>query len=114
MVGGAVVMAHTLRLRSFLLSGIRQVFCHRLLVELLGLPLDDRDGVLGAFTQAGAQPIAEVVGGEDRLAVNDPYGPFGAGRDTEPASVTSILIYPNDLSDHLSYSFDSNVNPVVR
>lgn len=77
-----------------------EVPCHRILVKLVGYPLDNRDGVLGALAETGPQSVTEIVGGKYRLAVNDPDGPFRAGWDAETAAIASLLIDLDDFSNH--------------
>jgi hypothetical protein len=43
---------------------------HRLLVELVRVPLNDPQGITGAFTKAGTQPVAVLVGYQTGLPVN--------------------------------------------
>jgi hypothetical protein len=69
-----------------------QVLLHGRLVKSVPFALDNGDRPLGAVTEAGAEAVAEVVRRQPRLAVNDLYGPFGAGWGAEAASVTFILI----------------------
>ena len=77
-----------------------QVLLNRLLVELIRIPLDDPDGVLGTVAEAGPEAVAEVVGGEDRLAVHDADGALGADRDAEAAAVALLFVDLYDFSDH--------------
>jgi hypothetical protein len=84
--------------RGFPLGG--QVFLHRRLVKGVGLPLLHGDGVLRAFTEAGPETVAEVVGGEHCLAVDYLDGPLGAGGNAEPADVTFFRIDFDDFSQH--------------
>jgi hypothetical protein len=37
------------------------MFFDRLLVELIRVPLNDPQGILGTFTEAGSQPVAVLV-----------------------------------------------------
>jgi hypothetical protein len=73
---------------------------HRRFVEILGFALDDLQGVLGAFADAGAQAVAQVVGNHFGLAVDDLQGPFGAGDHAVAASVAAFFIDFNDLSGY--------------
>jgi hypothetical protein len=50
----------------------------RRLVELLRLTLFDGDGTLGAFAEARPQSVAQVLGHESRLAVDDLDGALSA------------------------------------
>ena len=67
-------------------------------VERHRLPLDDRNGIVRTFAQAGPQPVAEQIGDEFRFAIDDLDGPFGTGGHTEPASVALLFIDPDDLT----------------
>jgi hypothetical protein len=100
------------RLRSP--AGFRQVLFHSDFVEFVGLALDYFDGVLGALAEAGAEPVAEVVGREHSLAVYHLDGPFGAGGDAESATVAFVLVDLNNFPDHylLLYLF-SKISSVV-
>jgi hypothetical protein len=76
------------------------VFLHRLFVELIGLSLLDGDGIHGTVSEAGAQSIAQVIGEQPGLAVDDLDRAFGTGRNTKAAAVAFFLIYFYDLSFH--------------
>ena len=78
-----------------------QMLFHGGLVELVRFALLDGDGVHGALTQAGPQAVAEVVGGQHRLAVDDGDGPLGAGGYAVPAAVTFIRVDLYDFSQHV-------------
>jgi hypothetical protein len=76
------------------------VFLHRLFIEFIGHPLLDGDGIHGTVSEAGAQAIAQVVGDQPCLAVDDPNGAFGTGRNAEAAAVAFFLIYFYYFSFH--------------
>jgi len=54
------------------------MLCDFSLVEFVGVTLDDSDGILRTFAQAGAKSVAKVVRREHGLAVNHLDGAFGA------------------------------------
>ena len=68
------------------------MMCHRQLIKLIGLALFDTDGVHRAFAQTGPQSVAQVLGRQHRLAVDDGDGPFGAGGYSLAAAVAFIRI----------------------
>jgi hypothetical protein len=70
-------------------------------IEFVRFPLDDPDCILVTFAEAGAQPVAQVIGGESCLAVDDSNRPFGAGGDAEAAAVAFAVIYLNYFPDHI-------------
>ena len=80
---------------------LMQMLFHGGFFEIIGVPLDDGDGIPGTIAQAGPQPVAQVVGGNLRLAAYDLYGALGARRDAKPAAVALLLVYLHDFSDHL-------------
>ena len=103
--GGEAVQGHggAAALRGCKGGGCRcfrflQVLVHGLLVEFVGLALDDLQGPRGALAQAGAQAVAEHVLNELCLAVDDPDGPFRTGRHTLAAAVAEVLVDFDDLS----------------
>jgi hypothetical protein len=71
-------MAMLMSVPCRLIPRIVEVLIDRGFVECVGIPLDDADGVPGTVTEAGSQPVAEVVCGKYRLAVHDLYGSFRA------------------------------------
>jgi hypothetical protein len=83
----------------------RQVLLYGALVECVRFTLDYADGIPGAVAQAGSQPVAEIIGGKDRLAVDYFDGAFRAGGDAESAAVTFVLVYMYDLSFHFGLLF---------
>jgi hypothetical protein len=102
-MGGSVVMLRLWGLRSGRVGLLfAEVPCNRLLVKFVGFPLNDGDGILRTLAETGPEPVTEVVCGENRLAVDDFYGPFRAGRDAEPAAVTSFLVDLNNFSLHFN------------
>jgi hypothetical protein len=64
--------------------------------ERRGLPLDDPDGSLRALAEAGSEAVAERVGDQPGLAVDDPYRPLVTRGDTIAAPVAQLL---DDLHD---------------
>jgi hypothetical protein len=80
--------------------GKAEVFFHGLLVEFGGGALLDEDGVLGAVAEAGAEAVAEVVGEESGLAVDDPDRPFGTSRNAEAAAVALVFVDFYDVAIH--------------
>src|SRR5690554_844290 len=61
------------------LIGLTKMLGHSLLVELIGLALDDRDGIARALTEAVAETVAEIICHQSRLAVDDLNGAFLTG-----------------------------------
>jgi len=82
-----------------------QVLFHRSLVKGVGIALLDADGILGAFTQAGPQAVAEVIGSQHRLAVDDLDGPLGAGGNTQAATVALVRVDLHNFSQHVCLPF---------
>jgi hypothetical protein len=80
---------------------ILQIGLYRLLVEFIGLPLDDVKRSLGALTDTGAKPVAQPILHDAGLAVNYPERPFGASRNTLPAAVALLFVY----FKYFSYGF---------
>ena len=78
----------------------REVGHDRRLVEGDRLALDDGDGALRALAEAGAQAVAQGVGGEARLPVDERDGALGAGRDALAAAVALRLVDLDDLPEH--------------
>src|SRR6516164_450776 len=71
-------------------------------IKRIRFPLDDQDRALGTLTEAGSQPVAQVVCGEPGFTVHNRDGPFGACGDAEATAVACVLIYLDDLSYHLT------------
>ena len=69
-------------------------------IKLICFPFDDPYCISGALPQACSEPVTEVVGRQNRFPVNDLNSTFRASRDTEPTSVTFILINLNNLPYH--------------
>jgi hypothetical protein len=82
-------------------AALYRVFGNGRLVEFIGFANLDMDGVLGAVAETGAQPIAEIVGYQARLAIDNLNGAFRAGRNTETATVAFVLVDVNDISFHV-------------
>ena len=59
------------------LADLLQMFCYLCLVKLVSFALDDFDGILRAFAQAGAEAVTKVVRRQHRLAVYHGDGAFG-------------------------------------
>ena len=78
------------------------MFLDGVFVEILGLPFDDVQGVIGAFPQAGPQAVAIFFGGQGGLAVYDLDGAFGAGGDAQAATVATFGVDFNyfTFNDH--------------
>ncbi len=76
---------------------VRDVVVDGFLVEVVGVALLDRDGALRALAQAGAQPVAEVVGQQHGLAADDLDGALGAGRHAVATAVAQVLVDVHDL-----------------
>jgi hypothetical protein len=72
----------------------------RLLVEGVGLALGDADRAARTLSEAGAEPVAQPVGGELRLPVLDVERALGAGRDAVAAAVAERLVDFHDLANH--------------
>lgn len=51
---------------------------NRRLVKDVRLTFDDADGPSRTLAQTGAQSVAEIVGGKNRLTIHDLYGAFSA------------------------------------
>jgi hypothetical protein len=81
-------------------ADLLQVLFNGRLIEIIGIPLDDGDGVLGTVTEAGTETVAEVIGSKSRLAVDDGDGPFGAGRHAQSAAVAFFFVNLDNFSDH--------------
>ena len=69
-------------------------------VELVGLALFDGDGILRAVAEACPKPVAEILGHQFRLAVDDLDGAFGTGGHTAAAAVAFIFIDLDDFTHH--------------
>jgi hypothetical protein len=52
------------------------------------------------MAEAGAKTIAEIIGDQTGLAVDDLQGTFSAVRNTLAAAVAELLIYLNYLSQY--------------
>jgi hypothetical protein len=52
------------------------------------------------MADARAEPVAEQIADESRLAVNDLHGAFGAVRNACPAAVAFFFVNMNDGSFH--------------
>jgi hypothetical protein len=74
------------------------VLFHGLLIKIFCLALDDSEGIIGAFSQTGSQPIAEFLRNQSGLTVDDLDGSLSAGRDALLATITFFFIDLNDLS----------------
>jgi len=69
-------------------------------IKGVGLALFNGDGSQWAFAEAGAQSVAEFVGSQNSLAVDDGDGSFGAGWYALSASVAFIGVDFYDISQH--------------
>jgi hypothetical protein len=69
-----------------------KMFFNRGLIKAVRLPLDDPYRILRALSETGSETVAEVVGGQNRLAVDNRDRPFGAGRNAESTAVTFVRI----------------------
>ena len=65
------------------------------------LALDERDGILRAARQAIAEPVAEIVAHELRLAVDNRDRPLMAGIGADTASGALVLIDFDNGSQHV-------------
>ena len=74
------------------------MFLHGRLVEILGLPFNNLQGVVGAFPQAGPQAVAIFFGRQSGLAVDDLDGPFGAGGHALAAAVATVGVDFNNFA----------------
>jgi hypothetical protein len=72
----------------------------RLFVEGFRFPHFDAEGPLRTLPQACPEPIAQLVGDQLGLAVNDLEGTLVAGRNAHAATVTFLLVDDDDLSGH--------------
>ncbi len=79
-------------------TDLRKVDHNGVLVEPVGVALDDRDGADVAVSDAGAETVAVAVADELRLAVNELNGTLGAGRDAITAPVAEFLVDLDDLT----------------
>jgi hypothetical protein len=70
-------------------------------VEGIRIPLLDGNGFPGAVAEAGAEPVAKVVGHKAGLAVHNLDGAFRTGRHAESAAVAFIFIDSDDIPDHM-------------
>jgi hypothetical protein len=68
------------------------------LVKGIGVALNDFQGILGTFTDAGPQTIAQVVADDLGFAVHDGQRSFGTTDDAIAATVTSFFINLNDFA----------------
>ncbi len=86
-------------------SVLLQVVFYGGFIKLIGFTLDDLDGILGTMSEAGTETVAEIIGDQLGLAINDLNSTFGAGRHTKPATITLVLIYNYDFPFHASTPF---------
>jgi hypothetical protein len=73
-----------------------EALLYGLLVERLCFPLLQPDGVLGAVAKARAKTVAEVVGDEPGLAIDDLDCTLRARRHALAAPVAPLRVYVND------------------
>jgi hypothetical protein len=88
-----------------LIPGIAAVLPNRGFIEFVGFPLDDGDGLLRTFAEAGSKTVAEVISEKHRLAVHYPDRPFRACGDAESATVTFFRVYGYHFSFHFRLLF---------
>jgi hypothetical protein len=74
------------------------------LVEILRLPFDDLEGILGALSQTGPQPITELLSDEPGFPVYDLYSALGTGRNTYPTAITCCFVDFDDLPFNFHFS----------
>jgi hypothetical protein len=82
---------------SFGLPHLQKMFMDGRLVEILGFPLLDDNGLLGTFTQASPEAVTIPAINEACLSFDDLKGPFGTLGDTEATAITSLFIDFNDF-----------------
>ena len=71
----------------------------------LGFALLDMDGAQRAGADAGAQAVAEEVGDQAGLAVDELQGAFGAIGQALAAAVADLVVNADDLSFHVNSPF---------
>jgi hypothetical protein len=82
-------------------------------VKGFNVGLDNGQGVLGAFSEAGAEAVAVLLGHEPGLSVGNPDGALGAGGDAEAATVAFFFIDPDDFSFHFFLLFSIVCDPNI-
>jgi hypothetical protein len=77
-------------------AGLKMLF-HGFFVKVVRHPLDHMEGVIRALSQAGPQAVAEFIGHDPGLSVDNLQGALRAGGDAEPAAVAFVFVDLNDL-----------------
>jgi hypothetical protein len=73
----------------------------RFFIEFVRFALNDLQGALGAFTNAGPQSIAKVIGNRFGLTVHNGQSPLSTADHTLAAAVTFFFINLNDFAFYL-------------
>jgi hypothetical protein len=71
---------------------------HCFFIESFSLSFNDGDGILRTMSETGTQAIAELIADQLCLAINDLNRSLSAVGNTKPATITLLLINPNNLS----------------
>ena len=85
----------------------RHVRGHSFFIKSLCRPLDNNECTLRAAAYASAQAIAQVIGENLCLAVDNLYGTFRTVQNTLAASCAQIFINLHDITNH----FHDNLYP---
>ena len=67
------------------------------LIEIGRLALDDGQGAGRALAKAGAKPVAQHVGGQFGLAVDDAERPFDTRWHALTAAIAEFFVYFDDV-----------------
>jgi hypothetical protein len=93
---------------------------HGLQIKGVRIRLDDGQGVLGTFPEAGAEAVAVLFGHQPGLSTRDFNGALGAGGDAQAATIAFFFINPDDFSFDLhlflpfSFRFGLNIMPFAE
>jgi hypothetical protein len=71
---------------------------HGLLIEILRLPFDDPEGIIGTFAKTGPESIAVLFRDQSYLPVHNLEGSLGARGHTHRAAIAFFFVDLNDLS----------------
>ena len=74
-------------------------------VELFSFAALDPNCAARAMTEAGAHAVAEAIGDQASLSVDDPQGALGTSWNAKAAAVAQFLINGDHFSQHGSSSF---------
>src|SRR5210317_1658056 len=97
-------------MRKRFTANLLQMIIDCYFIILIGFTLFDCNGIHWTVSEACTEPIAEVIGKQFGLAVNNLNCTFGTRRDTIATTIAFILINFDHFTNHLFISCLSMVS----